>query len=276
MSRCASVKRPDDGEGARDVGGEALVLGARVDEQEVAVAQLRVVLDVVEDGRVRAGADDGRCRPAPTAPLRRKTYSMSASISYSFMPGRAARIASRCASAAISAARRMSAISSADLDEAHLVEDGAGVDDGLTAGACRDAPCARMRASCRTIWSVEVGVAVAETVVEAARAVESSRELFAELRDGERGVRAVSLFRALDAGAPAVPDLALGVARADEERVLVLGVRGRDDGDGLGLAEAREVVEVRVLPEAVLRVVRAASPRARPAGWRPSPAPCAA
>src|SRR2546421_5365606 len=46
------------GEGARDVGGEALILRARVNEKQVAVPEFGVVVDVVEYGCVRAAADD--------------------------------------------------------------------------------------------------------------------------------------------------------------------------------------------------------------------------
>ena len=105
------------------------------------------------------------------------------------------------------------------------------------------------------VWS-SVSVAGPEPVVERAGAVEQLDELLVELFDRESLVRAVALLRALDARAPPVPNLLLAVARADEEREGLLA-RGRDDGDGVGLAEAGQVVEVRVLPEAVLCVVRA-------------------
>jgi Xaa-Pro aminopeptidase len=61
-------------------------------------------MDVHDVGKYREG-EEWR----PLAPLRRNVYSISASSSYSYIPGRAAAIAARCAPAEISIARRMSA-----------------------------------------------------------------------------------------------------------------------------------------------------------------------
>src|SRR6187551_2299378 len=47
-----------DGERARHVGGEALELAAGVDEQELALDERAIVVDVVEDGGVVAAAAD--------------------------------------------------------------------------------------------------------------------------------------------------------------------------------------------------------------------------
>jgi hypothetical protein len=141
------------------------------------------------------------------------------------------------------------------LNQAHLVEERAGVCDGLRRVRLAPAERAHVREAAYERL-IQVGVAVAESVVERARAVEQFRELRVELIDGESLVRAVALLRALYARASARPRLLLLVARPHEERVARLA-RGRDDGDGVGLVEARQVVEVGVLPEAVLRVVRA-------------------
>src|SRR5436190_2868327 len=78
-----------------------------------------------------------------------------------------------------------------------------------------------------------------------------------KLRDGQRTVCAEGCDRAFDAVAAAIPRLALRVARADEERELVFGRAGRDDGDGFGFGEAGQVVEIRILAVAIFRVVRA-------------------
>ena len=58
---------------------------------------------------------------------------------------------------------------------------------------------------------------------------------------------------ALDAGAAAGPGLALGIARAHEQREL-LGASGRDHRQRVGLGEAGEVPEVARLAEAMLDV----------------------
>ena len=55
---------PADRIGAGDVNGQTLVVRGRVDEQHVAVLHLARRLAVVEDGRVRAAADDRRIAPA--------------------------------------------------------------------------------------------------------------------------------------------------------------------------------------------------------------------
>src|SRR5215217_5163016 len=49
-----------DRKSARDVGSVALVLSTRIEQQQVAVAKLTVVVDVVKHGRVWASADNRR------------------------------------------------------------------------------------------------------------------------------------------------------------------------------------------------------------------------
>src|SRR5205085_8591433 len=91
---------------------------------------------------------------------------------------------------------------------------------------------------------------------QVSRAVEKLRELPLKLLYGKGRVRAELLLRALDPGATPRPGLLLFVARADEERVALLA-RRRDDGDGVRLREAGQVIKIRVLTKAVLCVVRA-------------------
>ncbi len=57
-----------DGKGSRHVRGVAVDLGAGVDEQQVAVLELRVVLDVVQNAGVGAARDDGRVGRILAAP----------------------------------------------------------------------------------------------------------------------------------------------------------------------------------------------------------------
>src|SRR5439155_20167657 len=84
---------------------------------------------------------------------------------------------------------------------------------------------------------------------------------------------------ALDAGAMAGPDLQLPVAGSDEEDVPLLGVRRVDDGDGVGLVEARQEEEVGALAELVVDVAVAAGLLSPPddreggAGRRRAPEP---
>src|SRR4029450_3869587 len=79
-------------------------------------------------------------------------------------------------------------------------------------------------------------------------------QLVVEPVDRVRGVGPVGRDGALDAGAPAVPDLHLAVARAHEEDEALLGVGRIEDGDGVGLVEARQEEEVRRLAEFVVDV----------------------
>ena len=80
---------------ARDVGGVIAVLAARVDQQQVAVLQLRVVRVVVQDAGVGAAADDRVIGDARRA-CGGTRAAVPPSTSYSCTPGRVVCIA-RCA-----------------------------------------------------------------------------------------------------------------------------------------------------------------------------------
>ena len=73
----------------------------------------------------------------------------------------------------------------------------------------------------------------------------------ADVVDGEGVVRAVVRHRTLQAGPRAVPHLAFRVAVAAEQHVLPLFPMRAEHGDGGGLREVGQVVEVAVRPEAV-------------------------
>jgi hypothetical protein len=80
-------------------------------------------------------------------------------------------------------------------------------------------------------------------------------QLGVELANRVRGVGAIRRDGALDAGAPAVPDLHLAVSRTDEEDVALLGVGGIDHGHGIGLVEASQKEEAARLAKLVVHVV---------------------
>jgi hypothetical protein len=85
-----------------------------------------------------------------------------------------------------------------------------------------------------------------------------------ELGGGVRRVGAVVLLGAVEPGAPAVPQLGLGVARPDEHHdALGLGA-GPQHQRGLGLEEAGQVDQVGVLAEHVVGIAVA-----HPLGQRP-------
>src|SRR5213083_2643471 len=169
---------------------------------------------------------------------------MSASISYSYMPGRALRIASRCASHAIAIASRMCASSAGSL---------------RSRISCRRSPGARLhllRAADEGHEPVRERVVPPDRVPDLRRLLEEARQLPLEILELEGGVRPGALDGALDAGARAHPELALGVARADEEDEALLQV-GREHAHRLRLGEAGHVREVAVLPVGVEDVGRA-------------------
>src|SRR5690606_4562067 len=93
-------------------------------------------------------------------------------------------------------------------------------------------------------------------VVDAARALEQPRELREQLADRVRLVGPEVGARALDARAVARPGLGLRIARLDEERERRPAVVAQDER-GVRVVEARQVVEVAVLTEAVVGVARA-------------------
>jgi len=88
-------------------------------------------------------------------------------------------------------------------------------------------------------------------------------QLGIELLDRIGGVGAVRRDGALDAGAVAVPDLHLAVARAHEQHVALLGVRRVEDRHRVRLVEPGEEEEVGVLAEGMADVAVAGRLRRR-------------
>jgi len=95
----------------------------------------------------------------------------------------------------------------------------------------------------------------AHRVVDGGAVLEETGQDLVDVADRERIVRTEIAHRPLRARAAAVPRLACGVALADEEHVLGLLAPRDEHGDGLGLAEAGEIVEVAVLAVGVFDVV---------------------
>jgi hypothetical protein len=99
---------------------------------------------------------------------------------------------------------------------------------------------------------VELGVAP-EGVEQARAVLDQRRQPRRELADRVRLVRAEDRDRALDPRPAAVPGLEQRIARLHEEREAV----AREDRERLGLLEAGQIQQVRVLAEHVVGVVRA-------------------
>src|SRR5205085_3873201 len=115
-------------------------------------------------------------------------------------------------------------------EEAQLVNDRSGVYDRFGRADSATFQCAHSPDSIDNCF-VQLGVAVADAVVETVCAVEKISELLCKLADGKRFVRAVLILRAFDSRTSSVPDFSFRIARADKERVR-LRARGRVDGDG--------------------------------------------
>ncbi len=145
------------------------------------------------------------------------------------------------------------------LAQAHLVDDLPGVLDaqGRVHTGPRSGPeVSQQPGDAR----VELRVRAAHPVEERARAAQHARQLLVELGDLEGVIGAEVLHRALGAGAAACPDLALLVARADEEGEALLGGEHRHR---LRLLEAGEEEEVAVGAIGMLDVVVARGHRRR-------------
>lgn len=116
---------------------------------------------------------------------------------------------------------------------------------GASAGAYRVQPAGQA--------AVEAGLR-AHGREHAAAAGKQLGQALVELADHEGLVGAEVRLRTLGAGAVAVPDFHLAVARAAEQHELALGAAGQQRDQRLRLGEAAEVIEVGVLPVAVLGV----------------------
>ena len=110
-----------DRPGAGDVRGVVLEVGAVIHVDQLAGPHLPRVVHVVDDRRERPRGHDRRERVA-RAPMRVFTYCAAAAISYSYIPGRVARIASATAAAPMSPAPAEPCDFVRRLDPAQLVE----------------------------------------------------------------------------------------------------------------------------------------------------------
>src|SRR5205823_13846254 len=107
------------------------------------------------------------------------------------------------------------------LAEPHLVQEVARLADGGGPGA--GARLHLLRAADEGHEPLRERVVPPDRVPDLRRLLEETRQLPLEILELESGVRPVALDGALDAGARAQPELALGAARADEEDEALLG-----------------------------------------------------
>ncbi len=97
----------------------------------------------------------------------------------------------------------------------------------------------------------------AHRVIDTLARLEQARQDVVDVGDRKGVVGAVVGDGALGARPAAVPQLLVGVAIAAEHEVFAVGATGYQHGDGVGLGEAGEIVEVAVGSVVVQRVAAA-------------------
>ena len=240
-----------DGERPRDVGRVVAVLAAGVDEQQIAVVHAPLVLDVVENARVRPRGHDGRIGVARRAlraehELDRGLHLVLVHAGLRIAHRLDVSVAADLAGAAL--ARQLGRRAA----QPQLVHDRRRI---LDAHRRREpAPARRAQVGDEPDHpGVEAGVA---EPVEEQRALDRVlAQARVELVDRVGRVGPVGGDRALHARPMAGPDLHLPVARPHEEHEALLGVGRVEHRDRVRLVEAGQEVEVGRLPEGVVDVV---------------------
>ena len=209
----ASIHR----ERARDVGGVAIELAARIDQQQIAVAQAGVVRHVMQHTGVRAGRHDRRVRRklraiAPEFVQQLRLDLVLHAAGARGLHGAAVRRGGDARGAPHGGELLLV------LDEAHVVEERAHVVQPLG----RRDPGARLRAhDIEPAHHARVPVGLrANGVIEHRLVFEELRQRLVELAHRMSLVEAKALARAFRPVAKALPGLALGVAVAAEKERL--------------------------------------------------------
>ena len=246
-----AAEAPVHREGARDVRGIAVELAAGIDQQQIAVAQRRIVEYVVQHAGIGAPRHDrrvgGKLRAAAAEFIQQLGLDLVLVASGPHgLHGPAVRRGGDARRAPHD--RLLVRV----LHHAHVVDQRAHVldsvrrgDTGAHPGAHRVQPLHGARVPFRV---------VADRVIERGLILEQAGERFVERFDRVRGVETEALARRLGAIAKPLPDLAfLAAGAAKKQRLRRLA--GDDDQGGAGLGEAGQIIKVAV--EAV-RVVRVA------------------
>ncbi|MNM82310.1 hypothetical protein D3C81_943370 [compost metagenome] len=238
-------------EGAGDVAGVAVDLAAGVDQDQVAILDLRVVLPVVQDAGVTPGGDDraiGRhLRPALAE------HVLQLGFQVVFVKARAAFLHG----AHVSVGGNLGGVAHHLNFRGALVQ--AQVVQQMVEG---DELVRRLRALAglgadhvdpvhQPAVEFRVG---AEGVVDALATFDQAGEDVVDVADGEGVIGAEILDRTVLAGTQAVPQLALGIALAAEQHVFAMSAAGDQHHHRFRLGEAGEVLEVAVLAVDVLDI----------------------
>ena len=246
---------PRSGEGAGHVGGIQVILGAGVDQHQIAVADLHAVVVVVEDGGVLARRHDRVIAPAAAAGL--AEFTLEQRVQVVLVHPRAPRLHRGDMAFARQLDRFAERVQLPRfLPQPQLVDDLAGILDArrsVHSGARASA----QRAQHPGDESVELRVVSTEAIEERARRTEQLRQLLVELADLERLVGPEALDRPFRSRAPPRPDLLLLVARAYEERERFVAARG-EDHHRFRLFESGQPVHVAV---GAVRMLDVAVPR---------------
>ena len=243
----AAVDRP----GAGDVGGVTLELGAGIDQQQVAVAQRRVVGAVVQDAGIGAAADDGFVARHRMVAVEGVDQFGGNHRLAGTGPGRAHRAQVRLGGDL----RRLRHHPQfgARLEQAQVVQDVRERDEFVRrTGALTHLRPHAVDPADQLL--VELDLA-AEVVVDALAPFDHAGQDVVDVVDRKRVVEGELVDRAFRAEARPVPAFALGIAFAAEQDDFA-GLAARDQGQHrLRLVEAGQVVEVAVLPVRIMRVV---------------------
>ena len=237
-------------EAAGDVGRVAVELAAGVDQQQVAVLQALVVVDVVQHAGVGAAGDDAGVGGGLAASGAEGVQQLGLDLVFEAPRAGGAHGAAVGVGRDAGGAAHGGELGSV-LDETHLVELGAQVAHRVRRG---EAGAGLVAHGVERAEYLRVPVVVvAEAGPQQGLVGEGVGEALLEVADGPRLVEAEGLARRVGAPAVAVPDLAFLVLLAAEEDLLRLLARHQHD-HRLGFAEGGEVVEVAVVAVGVVGV----------------------
>ena len=239
-----------DREAAGDVGGVAVEFAAGIDQQQLAVGDAPLVVDIVQYAGVWTAGDDRRVGRRLGAGAAKGLLDHGLDLVFEHAgPGGSHRLAVGLGG------NRRGAPHQRDLggvlDQSHLVEQGAYVVDrrrrgDTAAGIGTD----RIEGARQALVP---GHIVAERVVDRRLIGEVLGEHLVERADGMGLVHRELLAGRVRAVAKAIPDLALRILLATQQD-RARGVTGDQQQQRLGFAETGQIVEVAVVTIAVMRV----------------------
>ena len=226
------------------------MLGARVDEEQIAVPQPVGVAGVVQRARVRAAGHDGGigrgAAPRPGELVEQLRLDLVLAH-----PRTADAHGALVGGGADPRRLRHHADLRLALEQTHLVDEV--IEHDELAGAAAGAPAAADLRDPSEHALVEL-LEVSHRVVDPGRVFDQPRQDLVDVFDGKRIVGAVALAHPFQSEPGAVPLLRLGVTLPAEQHELALIAPGREDRHRLGFGEPGEIVEVAVGPERKLDV----------------------